>query len=194
VLNPVRTVAPTVVPVSTELMRAQVRVDFNDDDVLLAHQIKAATDYLDGYGGILGRAIMAQTWRQDFPCFDTVMRLPLGDLISVASVKYRDADNVEQTASPSLYGSYTDARGPYVKLLSGQSWPATYDREDAVSVTWVCGYGANASAIPADISMAIMQIAAHWYENREAVGTDVTATQIPMTAESLIAAHRMNMV
>jgi len=188
-LRPVQTAAPSVKPVSLADMKAQTRVDFADDDTLLQSMIDAAVSYLDGHAGILGRALVQQTWRQDFAAFDDVLRLPLGNLIAVSSVQYYDTANALQTASASLYGSFTDEAGPYVGLLTGQSWPSTYSRDDAVQVTWTAGYGANASDVPAAIRHAIILLASHWYQNREAVN-EGSFSELPLAVQSLLAPHR----
>jgi uncharacterized phiE125 gp8 family phage protein len=182
-LRPVQTAAPSVKPVSLADMKAQTRVDFADDDTLLQSMIDAAVSYLDGHGGILGRALVQQTWRQDFSAFNDVLRLPLGNLIAVSSVQYYDTTNA------SLYGSFTDEAGPYIGLLTGQSWPSTYSRDDAVQVTWTAGYGANASDVPAAIRHAIILLASHWYQNREAVN-EGSFSELPLAVQSLLAPHR----
>lgn len=185
-LKPVRTVAPAVNPVTLDEVKAQVRVDFPDHDALLQGLIDAAVSHLDGYGGALGRAMITQTWRQDFKEFDDRVRLALGDVLSVTSVQYYDLNNVLQTASASLYGVYTDAVGPYVEINSNQSWPSTYDRPDAVRVTWTCGFGPAAADVPAALRHAILMMVAHWYANREATVTGVTAVELPFAVGALV--------
>jgi hypothetical protein len=41
----------------------------DDDDEYVDTLIAVATDYLDGYSGVIGRAMITQTWRQDFDGF-----------------------------------------------------------------------------------------------------------------------------
>lgn len=77
-LAPVRVTPPAEPPVSLEEAKAHLRVDFGDDDLYVAGLIEAATAHLDGWSGILGRALVTQTWRQDLCGFprDGVIRLP----------------------------------------------------------------------------------------------------------------------
>ena len=56
-LSPVRTVAPTSTPVSLDEAKIHCRVDHTDEDDLITGLIAAATENLDGCGGILGRAL-----------------------------------------------------------------------------------------------------------------------------------------
>lgn len=167
-LKPVRTVAPAAYPVSLADIKRQCRVDHNDDDADLQDYLDTAIEQLDGYGGILGRALINQTWRLDISGFRDVMRLPLEPLSSVTGITYYDGDNASQTLSTDVYGVYTDARGPYVALKYGQSWPTTYARADAVSITFVAGYGAAASNVPARLKSAIKLHAADLYDGRAA--------------------------
>jgi uncharacterized phage protein (predicted DNA packaging) len=44
--------------------------------------------------------------------------------------------------------------------------------------------------VPEDLEEAVLQIAAHWYENREAALVGVTATSLPTGAADVIANHR----
>lgn len=171
-LKPVRTVAPTAFPVALVDIKRQCRVDHDDDNADLQDYVDTAIDQLDGYSGILGRALITQTWRQDFPAFRDVMRMPLEPLQSVSSITYYDADNASQTLSATVYDVITDARGPAVTLTDGQSWPTTYARPDAVSVTFVVGYGDEASDVPARLRQAIKLHAADLYEGREASTAD----------------------
>ncbi len=188
-LKPVRTIAPTVLPLSVAELKAQTRVDWADDDTIIERYIGAAVSYLDGYSGVLGRAIINQTWKIEDRYLCTRMRLPLGDASAITSIKYYDADNSQQTASSSLYSLHTDSLGPFVELKSGQSWPAVYDRPDAVEILWVAGFGAAATAVPPAIVQAIALLAAHWYENRSAVG-EGGWNELPFTVRALCAPFR----
>lgn len=172
--------------VSVAELKAHTRVDWGTDDLLIEGLIKAAIAHLEG---ILERAFVSQTWVQKFSEFDDVMPLPIADAIEITSIKYYDGDNVEQTASTALYGFFNDRAGPCVELLDGASWPATYVRRDAVAITYVAGFG-NATGVPQDIKQAIMMLAAHWYENREAV-VEGSFEQLPFAVQALISRHRI---
>lgn len=190
-LKPVRTVAPAVTPVSVAEARDHCRVDTNDEDVLISALVDAAVSHLDGHSGVLGRAMVTQTWRQDYPRFVNRMRLPLGDLITVSSVTYYDADNAVQTLSTDIYTAFSDSVGPYLDLKPDQSWPSTYTREDAVRVTWTAGYGPAATDVPAAIRQAMLLMIGHWFENREASVVGVSVTDLPMAVNALLAPYSL---
>lgn len=165
-LKPVLVTAPASAPVTRDELKSWIVIDYDDHDTLLDAMIDAATGYFDGYTGVLNRAIMPQTWKQEFNGFQTRMRLPLAPLVSITSIKYYDDDNVQQTASSSLYSAFEDHLGLYVELLSGQSWPSAYSRTDAVEVTYQVGY-ADADSVPDPIKTVIKMHAATLYEFRE---------------------------
>ena len=57
-MNPVRVAGPSTSPVTLAEMKAAARVDFGDDDLIMQSYLDAAVDHLDGWSGILGRAII----------------------------------------------------------------------------------------------------------------------------------------
>lgn len=194
-LAPVRTVAPTVDLLTVEEIKAALRIDHSDEDAWIATARNAVTEHLDGYTGILGQCLLNQTWRQNYCGFpaDGVIRLPVGPVSTVSDVTYRDTSDAQQTLAGGVYaGPLVDAVGPYLKLKFAQVWPATYERDDAVSVTFVAGYGSAASSVPARIKQAALLMIGDLYEHRETVVIGVSAMQIPMSASvsALIANDR----
>lgn len=182
-MKPVRTVAPEVAPVSLAEAKTHLRVDFTDDDTLIGALIDAATAHVDGYTGILARALVTQTWQQDFCDWpgDRVLRLPLAPVASVSSVKYFDSANTEITvAETGNYALLEDARGPYIKFTSDFAAPALFDeRDDRIGVTFVAGYG-DPSDVPAAIRAAVLLIVGDLYKNRDAgeVAPNAAATAL----------------
>lgn len=71
---------PTASAVSLAEAKAHLRVDGDDEDLLIQTYIDAATAYLDGMDGILGRALCPQTWRFEMDREDA--GLPLSPVIS----------------------------------------------------------------------------------------------------------------
>lgn len=184
-LAPVRTVAPINMPVSLAEAKAHLRLDHDDQDDLISAQIRAATAWLDGWSGILGRALITQTWRQEFGRFADHLPLPLAPVTAIDSVSYFDAGNVQQTLDTGVYDLFADARGAYVTLRPGQSWPATFRRTDAVSVTFTAGYGAAAD-VPEPICQAILLIVQRLFDGAD---TEIDIA-IERTVHALIAPYR----
>jgi len=139
-LKPVRTVAPTALPVTLTEIKSHLRVDHSDEDAMIMLYARAATQTLDGYTGTLGRAIVTQTWRQDFNDWpDYRLRLPLAPVSAISSITYYDTNNASQTLSSANYTLLEDDLGPAAVWASTATLPSVYDRADAIRVTFVAG-------------------------------------------------------
>jgi uncharacterized phiE125 gp8 family phage protein len=187
-LAPVRTIAPADPLLTLADAKAHLRVDHADEDALISSLIDAAAAHVDGYNGILGRALITQTWVVEFPTFTNRMDVPLGPIQS-ATIQYYDSLNALQTLATSVYAVLSDGLGPYVTLKYNQQWPQTYTRDDAVKITWIAGYGA-AAAVPASIRSAMLLLIAHWYDNRSTVSVGESVSEMPFAAAALLAPFR----
>lgn len=190
--KPVRTVAPTVSPVTVADLKAHCGVEHDDDDVFMNLFLEAAVDRLDGRFGLLNQAMITQTWQSyaaAFPC-GPILRLPLGPVQS-AAVTYLDADGVSQTLAPANYHVLADHFGPLVHLADGAAWPATKRHPKAVTVTAVVGFGATPGAVPAALRLCVLVLAADLYRHRESVIAGVPVAEIPtsMRVRDMIAAR-----
>lgn len=150
--------------------------DVPEDATLIGTYRDAVQAHLDGAGGILGRALVTQTWVVKLPAFPCgeIVSLPLPPLQSVSSITYLDSSGSSQTLSASKYDVVTGGqigRG-YVRLAYGQAWPSTYEHPEAVTVTFVAGYGSSASDVPANIRSAGLLLVEDLYRHRAAQSVD----------------------
>ncbi len=211
----VRTVDAAVEPITVDQAKAHCRVDIDDDDELFAIYITAARQYCEN---ITGRAFIQQTWRlsrDSFPGYGidrgTQIRgphqigfyrlrrwrmpaivLPRPNLIAVSSVTYLDLTGSRQTLDSSLYNVDSDAEPARVSPIRGSFWPFALEEPGSVQVIYTSGYGADAAAVPATLQLAILQLVAHWYENREATILPTTGTgvvSVPLGFAELIDAE-----
>lgn len=70
----------SAVPLSE--VKRHLRVDHDDEDVIIAAYLEAAIAHLDGLSGTLGMALAPQTWRAVFCEGSDIDCLPLGPVIS----------------------------------------------------------------------------------------------------------------
>ncbi|AVO36602.1 head-tail connector protein [Pukyongiella litopenaei] len=190
-MRAVRVSPPAESPVSIGDCKAQGVLDFSDDDFLVMTYIEAATGYLDGYTGILGRCLVSQDWRVDFPAWDRGLVVPFHDATAV-EISYVDESGDTQVLPGNEYELVPGYGGAMVLWKAAFSAPALADDTALpVSVVATCGYGA-AAAVPQALKLAIMQLAAHWYGTRSAV-TEASMESVPMSCASLIAAHRVTL-
>ena len=54
-----------------------------------------------------------------------------------------------------------------VSPKTGFNWPTTFQRDDAIKIEYVIGYGDAPTDIPETIRHALFMLVAHYYENRE---------------------------
>lgn len=192
------TTQPAVEPVTLDEVRAHLRIDSTDEDLLLETMIQAARQQAET---ITRRALVTQTWTMALDKFPSPemsissanwygpqwgtspgplstyvpdgksgyeIFLPLPPLQSVASIKYVDTDGVQQTLDPSKYK--VDKIGEPARIVPafGAMWPATRNEINAVEVTFTAGFGDPADVPAAIKSWMFMRIGA-LYENREEI-------------------------
>jgi uncharacterized phiE125 gp8 family phage protein len=189
--RPVLVTAPVIKPITSTEAKAWLDITYTDKDSVITGLIAAATTHLDGWTGILGRCLCEQTWRQDFDRFGRCLRIPLAPVISITSVKYDDANDVEQTVSSSDYVLLNDDLGPHVRFLDTYVFPQIHDQRPAVRVTYLAGYATVAGAWsgPEDIKHAMALLIRHWFDNPSAVVVGVTAQKMPMAVDALLAKY-----
>jgi uncharacterized phiE125 gp8 family phage protein len=183
--------APAAEPVTVEDFHLHAQTtglgqDLKIEDFLISARIEAEN--------WTGRAFITQTWQAMFDVMDASSCGPFDDfwytdspsrsgsmvlprlielarppLAAVSHIKYWLDDGVEteQTFSSTKYSVSTAATKGRILLKTGQVWPAGLRPMDSLKVTYTCGYGADGSYVPQDIKEAIIEWAAHMYENRE---------------------------
>lgn len=197
--------APTVQPLTESEAWDHLRANLLEagvepsDKTHIQTLIAAATAYLDARDGILGRALVTQTWDYTidaFPCADFI-RLPLPPVQSITSITYVDENGSTQTFASSKYRLSADKhQRPRADLAYGEVWPTTRRQRDAVTIRLVCGYASgnspeDASAVPASIKDAMKLLIGHWYEHREEILVGVTPATLPMGVDALLAPFRV---
>jgi uncharacterized phiE125 gp8 family phage protein len=188
-----RIVPPATAAMSLADMLSHLRIDSSDDNDVIAGQIAAAVEYLEG---AMHRSFITQTWRLSLECWPArrEIDLPLASpLQAVTSVTYLDTDGVTNTLAASAYVVDTDSEPGRVVLKRDETWPGDELEEGpSIQVTYVAGYGDDPTDVPWMIRQAIKLLAAHWYENRETsiVGAGVIASPVPFAVDSLIWLNR----
>lgn len=106
--------------------------------------------------------------------------LPVQPVDSLASITYTDTDGDPATLNPTLYVLRQFKDPPEIGLLD--TMPSIKVNTEII-VNFVAGYH-NAASVPKLCKQAIMFLAAHWYENREAVGSNVST--VPLSYERIV--------
>jgi uncharacterized phiE125 gp8 family phage protein len=162
----VRVTAPAVSPISLAEAKAQMRVEGNDDDTIIQRLIDAAVAFVD-VQGVLGRAMITQTWGEWLAPNPSTVLLSLGPVQSVSAIKYYDVDGVLQTATLADFNVFGTPNRITITPKTSKAWPITQTRDDAIKIEYVVGYGSTSASVPQTVRHALLMLVAHWYENRE---------------------------
>jgi uncharacterized phiE125 gp8 family phage protein len=176
-------------------LAAHLRISNAAEDALLEIYARAARQHVDGRAGILGRALVTQTWDwtlDALPCDPcAVLHAPLPPLQDVTSIKYIDDAGVEQTWPSAKYIVDRASGIGRIGCAYGESWPVARRQINAATVRLVVGYGDDPDDVPEPIGQALRLLAGHWYENREAVNVGNLVTELPFAVKALLAPYRV---
>jgi uncharacterized phiE125 gp8 family phage protein len=147
--------------------------------------IAAAVDRLDGWTGILGRALMPQEWEIALDRFpDREIRLPLGPVSAVTSVAFTGPDGAEGTVDTGDFHVDTYATEAWIVPHAGFTWPATMRTVNAVKVRWTAGTGC-----PESIKNTIKLIVGDSYQNPRGGGRDADRPGRARSADVVLMAN-----
>lgn len=184
---------PAVEPLDLDEVKLHLRIDADDDDLLLGGLIQAAREQVEV---VTKRALITQTWELSLEAWPrgTEMMIPLPVLQSVTSIKYKDQDGDESTMSSSDYIVDTVPKPGRVVLEWNKSWPSvTLYPASPITVRFVAGYGDTAIDVPRSIRQAMLLMIGEWYENREDI-TEARLQGISLNAERLLWPYRVRVV
>ena len=177
---------------SLQVAKEHCRVTDNDQDAFFEHLISVAQSRIDAYGGVLGRCVMPQTWSQSYGGLpsDGKFALPVGDVISIASMKYYDDLNGEQTVAASSFELVETTGISYVRMINDFQFPSLYDdRADRIKITFVAGY-ADADSVPPQIKHAGYMLIDHFFLHRDALNENSALSEMPLGVSSLLYTQR----
>jgi uncharacterized phiE125 gp8 family phage protein len=159
------------------------------EEAYITELVLAAVSRLDGPHGLLNRCLVNQTWRASFPRFSGSIRLPLARVSDVVSIDYIAADGSPKTLPETDYitlGLNTDLAS--IRPAAGKRWPQTErGNPEAVTVEFVAGFGPSAESVPGEIRLAILEMVASAYANREDVVVGTGAVSLPSSATRVVA-------
>lgn len=173
-------------PLTMGEARAHLRLDGNDDDATVLALIMAARAQIEA---MTGRSLITRTLRAHFDGFAAPLWLPRAPVSAVSSISYVDQAGEMQTLAADRYQVVAGEWSPAVYPAYGVSWPGTRPQPEAVSITYVAGYG-TINAIPAPIKAAMLLLVGHLFQNREAASPD-SISEMPMGVEYLLSNFRI---
>lgn len=161
------------------------------DDSLVQALIITARENAESHTGL---AIVESTYTLALDAFPTdFINLMISPVQSITSVSYVDSNGATQTLSNTKY--QLDNYSSPAKLYPLEPWPATKDKPNAVTITFVAGFtdgSPNNYPLPTSIKQAMLLMIGSWYDTRESIG-DKEYFERPMTATWLLTPHRINL-
>lgn len=180
------TSAPAIEPLTLEDAKRQLRLssEVSAHDELITSLIKAARQYCEQH---TGRQFINATWAlklDRFPVSEPI-RIPKAPLSSITSITYLDSSGDSQTWGTSNYRVSTSKEPGEVSLAYGQSYPSTYPVADAVTVTFVAGYGSAATSVPEPLRQAMLMYVEKLFD-----GDPTKAKSLDMAINALLLMYR----
>ncbi len=162
--------------------KLHLRVDFDEDDMMIASLITAARQAAETK---TGRQFTTARWKQLLDCFPgpSLMGVPAGQSFSlpghaillfktpvqsVVSIDYLDMGSAQQVIPASTYTLDAACEPARITPVFGQIWPICLPQIGAVSVTFDAGYGI-AAQVPEGIKSWIKLRVGSLYAHREEV-------------------------
>jgi len=186
---------PTVEPISLDEAKAHLRVDTDDDDLLISMMLTAARQYCET---LTRRSLITQTWRLTLDSFPgpSLMGVPYGTpfslpghaillergpVQSITSITYLDMGSTLQTMPSANYVADLSGEPARITPIFGQIWPINLPQIGSVQVQFVAGFGDTADTVPQELRQWIKLRLGALYENREevAVGTRIVVAELP---------------
>ena len=165
--------APTVEPVTLAEAKLWLKIDTTqtDDDDLITSLIKDAREAAEHY---CKRVFVSQKWKFIFDVQPTEIKMPLGYVQTVSTVKTYAEDGTATTET-STYYSYDVGELSRLWIKSGYTWTSTTRLHGIFEIAYIVGwYGGTSDTVgsntmpvvPESVKSAIKMIVAKWYEDR----------------------------
>lgn len=203
--------APALEPVGETELMAHLRLNSELEAGLLHGHIRTARHLIESW---TGRALISQSWRwfldawpqsREEGWWDGVhqgaiggtasrfIELPKAPLRSIDSVVLFDDADVQTVWSAGNYFADIAGTPGRMMLRQGAVPPNGGRAANAIQISFTCGFGDAPGDVPAPIRQAVMMLAAHYFENREALAGlgSGGAALLPLGVQALLAPYRL---
>lgn len=185
---------PSEEAVTLAQMKMHLQEVRSDQDTLIQSINAAARQWIEER---IGRTLMDTTYElsfEEYPQAWSRIELRKPPIIEIDTFSYTDSNgNVQEIADDQFV--LAGGLAPFISPAYGIAWPATRSQVGSLKVRYRAGYAQAGSPdqrhlIPQPLIAAIKLLAAHLFENREAVVAGTTITEVPFTVEALCKPYR----
>ena len=153
-------------PVSLEEVKAFCKITSISQDNLIGTLIKSVTDHFEKF---TGRDLINKTYKcylDKFPDYDCGILIKKSRLQSISDIKYFKNGILEVWDSENYYIT-DESIYSSIYLTDYKIFPINIDqKKQAIAITFIAGYGEDATFIPEQIKLALMNHVNYLLENR----------------------------
>ena len=162
------TVEPATEPVSLSELKNHLKVSNAVDDALITNMGKAARIFIEG---LTDKKLITQTVVFYIDNLTDVKRSIYLPISPVTGVTFEYISSETNDLSYTVFDSAnyildSISLYPRISLRNNSAYPSTANEVNAIKITIIAGYG-TAADVPEDYKIAIMELVAEMYENRE---------------------------
>ena len=169
-------------------VKTHLRVDHDNENDLITRLRDAAVEWAQNF---TRRQFISATKTLKLDFFPNIIFPSISNLVSVTSIVYVDEDGDSQTLSADTYDvDISHEPGRIVEAFE-ELWPTTRSEINAVTVTYIAGYGDSADDTPDTIKTAVLMLIGNWYENRESTITGASIMEVPQATEMMLWPYRV---
>lgn len=181
-----RTVDPAAEPVTLAEAKANLRLDHDDDDTLIAGLIRAARDEVEKTAGL---ALVTQSWRLALDAWPRegcalLARHPVRQVLSVTAFGPDGEASLVDTGTYQLDALSRPAR------LHFEAQAAPLRAMNGIEIDFEAGFGPAGPDVPDLLKRAVLALVAHWYEFRATFGPDDQPVSFPLGYERMLSGYR----
>ena len=180
-------VAPLVEPLSLVEAKHVLRVEHDDDDVLIGALIAAARNHVEA---MTRCGLLLQTWRISLDLWprDGRIRPRLGPLRTVIAA--RVFDHVGEASAIDAESFVVDAAAGVI-ASPPFALPQPGRAHGGIALDVEIGFGEDADDVPPVLRQAIRGLLTHWYDNRGLIAIGGRVAMMPLSVHAMIASYRV---